>query len=98
MNRKLCILLNIGSSLKFDPVRFIYILGLISSIPARNKDSITETGYVSINSKLIRNFFKDYLSYLDYLILTGVLETKGQYIQGNNQKDIGLQKDMQMPL
>lgn len=76
----------IGSSLKFDPVRFIYILGLISSIPARNKDSITETGYVSINSKLIRNFFKDYLSYLDYLILTGVLETKGQYIQGKQSK------------
>ena len=76
----------IGSSLKFDPVRFIYILGLISSIPARNKDSITETGYVSINSKLIRNFFKDYLSYLDYLILTGVFETKGQYIQGKQSK------------
>lgn len=76
----------IGSSLKFDPVRFIYILGLISSIPARNKDSITETEYVSINSKLIRNFFKDYLSYLDYLILTGVLETKGQYIQGKQSK------------
>lgn len=76
----------IGSSLKFDPVRFIYILGLISSIPARNKDSITETGYVSINSRLIRNFFKDYLSYLDYLILTGVLETKEQYIQGKQSK------------
>lgn len=76
----------IGSSLKFDPVRFIYILGLISSIPARNKDSITETGYVSINSKLIRNFFKDYLSYLDYLLLTGVLETNDQYVQGKQSK------------
>lgn len=76
----------IGPSLKFDPVRFIYILGLISSIPARNKDSITENGYVSINSRLIRNFFKDYLSYLDYLVLTGVLETDGQYIQGKQSK------------
>lgn len=70
----------------FDPNRIIYILGLISSIPARNKDSITETGYVLINSRLIRNFFKDYLSYLDYLILTGVLVTDGQYIQGQKSK------------
>lgn len=66
----------------FDPDRLIYIIGLISSIPAMNKDSITEDGYVSINSKFIRNVFKDYLSYLDYLIRTGVLCTDGQYIQG----------------
>ena len=72
---------NLSSSALFDPDRLIYIIGLISSIPAKNKDSITEDGYVSINSTLIRNAFKDYLSYLDYLILTGVLCTDGQYIQ-----------------
>lgn len=70
----------------FDPDRLIYIIGLISSIPAKNKDSITEDGYVSINSKLIRNAFKDYLPYLDYLIRTGVLCTDGQYIQGEKSK------------
>lgn len=70
----------------FDPDRLIYIIGLISSIPARNKDSITEDGYVSINSTLIRNTFKDYFSYLDYLIRTGVLCTDGQYIQGEKSK------------
>lgn len=71
----------------FDPERLIYIIGLISSIPAKNKDSITENGYVPINSKLIRNAFKDYLPYLDYLIMTGVLCTDGQYIQG--EKSMG---------
>ncbi len=70
----------------FDPDRLIYIIGLISSIPAKNKDSITEDGYVPINSKLIRNAFKDYGSYLDYLIRTGVLCTDGQYIQGEKSK------------
>lgn len=70
----------------FDPDRLIYIIGLISSIPARNKDSITEDGYVSINSTLIRSAFKDYLSYMDYLIRTGVLCTDGLYIQGEKSK------------
>lgn len=77
---------SLSSSLLFDPDRLIYIIGLISSIPARNKDSITEDGYVSINSTLIRNTFKDYLSYLDYLIRTGVLCTDGRYIQGEKSK------------
>ncbi|KAB4464819.1 hypothetical protein GAN98_06545 [Bacteroides thetaiotaomicron] len=77
---------SLSSSLLFDPDRLIYIIGLISSIPARNKDSITEDGYVSINSTLIRNTFKDYFSYLDYLIRTGVLCTDGQYIQGEKSK------------
>lgn len=70
----------------FDKDRLIYIISLVSSIPAKNKDSITEDGYVFINSTLIRNAFKDYLSYLDYLILTGVLCTDGQYIQGEKSK------------
>ncbi len=70
----------------FDKDRLIYIISLVSSIPAKNKDSITEDGYVFINSTIIRNAFKDYLPYLDYLILTGVLCTDGQYIQGEKSK------------
>ncbi len=37
----------------FDKDRLMYIIGLISSIPAKNKDSITENGYVLINSKFL---------------------------------------------
>ena len=66
----------------FDQDRLMYIVGLISSIPAKNKDSITENGFVLINSKLLRGFFKDYLSYLDYLLQTNVLITDGEYISG----------------
>lgn len=77
---------SLSSSQYFDKDRLIYIIGLISSIPAKNKDSITEDGYVPINSKLIKNTFKDYHPYLDYLIRTGVLCTDGQYIQGEKSK------------
>lgn len=66
----------------FDKDRLMYIVGLISSIPAKNKDSITEDGFVLINSKLLRGFFKDYLSYLDYLLQTNVFITDGEYIAG----------------
>lgn len=71
----------------FDKDRLIYIMSLVSSRPAKNKDSITEDGYVFINSTLIRSFFKDYLSYLNYLVSTDVLCTDGQYIKG--EKSIG---------
>lgn len=37
--------------IKFDKDRMAYIIGLISSIPASNKDSISEDGYVHIYSK-----------------------------------------------
>lgn len=63
----------------FDIERLIYIIGLISSIPSNKKDSIDEEGYVPINALYLRKFFKDYLSYLDYLIKTGVVITDGQY-------------------
>lgn len=71
----------------FDKDRLMYIIGLISSIPAKNKDSITEDGFVLINSKLLRDFFKDYRSYLDYLLQTDVLITDGEYISG--KKSLG---------
>ena len=61
----------------FDKERLIHIIGLISSIPAGNRDLITDEGYVPINSSILRNYFKDYLSYLDYLLQTGVLITDG---------------------
>lgn len=71
----------------FDQDGIIHILGLLSSIPAAYKDSITEEGFVSIKSTYVRDYFKDYLSYLDYLIETGVIITDGYYEVG--AKSIG---------
>ena len=86
---------SLSSSQYFDKDRLIYIIGLISSIPAKNKDSITENGYVPINSKLIRNAFKDYHPYLEYLIRTGVLCTDNIF-KVKSLKGISLLKDMKM--
>ena len=61
----------------FDKERLVHIIGLISSIPAGNRDLVTDNGYVPINSSVLRNYFKDYFSYLDYLLQTGVLITDG---------------------
>ena len=73
--------------IRFDKDRLAYIIGLISSIPASNKDSITEDGFVPIYSKYIQRFFPDYKCYLDYLIKTGVIIPDGFYIEG--KKSIG---------
>ena len=64
----------------FDHERMIHILGLITSGRADKKDEIDESGYVPIHSKRIRNYFKDYLSYLHYLERTGIVICDGYYI------------------
>lgn len=64
----------------FDKERLVHIIGLISSIPAGNRDLVTDNGYVPINSSVLRNYFKDYFSYLDYLLQTGVLITDGIFV------------------
>lgn len=69
----------------FDINRLRYIIGLISSIPAKNKDSISEDGYVNINSKTIQKFFKDYLPYLDYLLRTGIFITDNEARTGKSK-------------
>ena len=66
----------------FDKERLVHIIGLISSIPAGNRDLVTNNGYVPINSSVLRNYFKDYFSYLDYLLRTGVLITDGIAFKG----------------
>lgn len=66
----------------FDKERLVHIIGLISSIPAGNRDLVTDNGYVPINSSVLRNYFKDYFSYLDYLLRTGVLITDGIAFKG----------------
>jgi len=70
----------IGAS--YDKDRMLYMLDLLNIIPANKKDSITENGYVSINSKILRKYFKDYLCYLNYLIDTGVIISDNHYEVG----------------
>lgn len=73
--------------LKFDKVKLLHVLGLLSSIPAYNNDLIVEDGYIPIHAKTIKNYFKDYLIYIDYLLDTDVIESDNHYIKG--EKSIG---------
>ena len=82
----------------FDKERMIYVIGLISSIPARYKDSIDENGYVNILSSYIRDHVKDYLSYLDYLIETGIIICDGHYEIGKKSKGYKFAPKYDVPL
>ena len=70
----------------YDIERMIHILGIIASYGADNKDDIDNSRYVPIHSKRIRKYFKDYLSYLDYLIVTGIIVCDRQYIVGERPR------------
>jgi hypothetical protein len=67
-------------NLNFDSDKIVYILGLLSSIPARNKDLIREDGFVPINTTMLNQKVTDYRFYLDYLELTGVIECDPHYL------------------
>jgi len=70
----------------FDIEGLIHILDLLNIIPARNKDLITEDGFVPINSTKIRNYLRDYECYLDYLIKTDILVPDNHYIVGEKSR------------
>jgi len=72
--------------IKFNIKKMNYILGLLSEIPANNKNLILENGYIPIHSSTIRNNIKDYLLYIDYLIATHVIVSDNTYIVGEKSK------------
>ncbi len=71
---------------KFNIDKMNYFLGLISEIPANNKDLITENGFIPIHSVTIRDHIKDYLQYVNYLTTTGVILSDNTYIVGEKSK------------
>ena len=76
------------SRLGFNKDKAYYFLGLITSIPARNSDIITEDGYTPIHLPTIQGrkkgdqCIKDIISYKNYLINTGVIICNGTYTVG----------------
>jgi len=71
-----------NSEIKFHNYKLLYILSLLSSIPALNTNLITEDGFVHINASLLKNNIKDYKQYFDYLINSGVIKSDNYYIVG----------------
>ena len=76
--------------LRYDIERMYHIISLITSARADSKDEIGESGFVPIHSRRIRHYFKDYLSYLDYLIVTGIIICDRQYIVDERPREYKL--------
>ena len=71
---------------KFKKEHLLYILHLITAIPATNKDLDCYNGFVPICSTILQKRIKNYREYLDYLIRTKVLITNNRYIVGFRSK------------
>src|SRR6267142_4750440 len=54
--------------------KLLYVLHIMTTIPASNKDISYESGYIPINANILRSVIgKEYHYYLEYLVDTGVL-------------------------
>lgn len=69
---------------KFNIDKMNYILGLLTEIPAKNKDIIDEDGFVPIYTPLIQNHIKEYPLYFKYLLQTDVLRQNSHYAEGKS--------------
>jgi len=71
---------------QFKKDSLIYIIHLITSIQATNKDLDIINGFVPIYSPVLQKKVKNYRDYLDYLIRYGVILTDNWYIKGVKSK------------
>jgi hypothetical protein len=66
----------------FKKDHLIYILDLITSIPATNKAMELIDGFVPIHAAILQSRIKNYRQYFDYLLQAGVLLTDNRFIKG----------------
>ena len=68
---------------------FVYILHLITAIPARKRDEFEKgNGFTPLNRQLLQKRIHDYKQYLDYLIENYILIEDGYYIPGEKSKGL----------
>lgn len=71
----------------FKKVHLLYILDLITSIPATNKSLELVDAFVPIHAATLQRQVKNYRQYLDYLLENGIILTNNRYVRG--EKSIG---------
>lgn len=71
---------------QFKKDSLIYIIHLLTSIQATNKDLDIINGFVPIYSPILQKKVKNYRDYLDYLLQYGVILTDNWYIKGVKSK------------
>ncbi len=70
----------------FKKQHLLYILDLITSIPANNKKLVLQDGFVPISANALQKKVRNYKQYLEYLISNGVFIVKRQYIPGEKSR------------
>jgi hypothetical protein len=67
---------------KFSKDNLIYILHLLYSVPASNKDLETPDGLVPLYSKSLQKYIRNYNEYIKYLLRAKVIKTDNHYKPG----------------
>lgn len=67
---------------RYNIDKFRYIISLITSIPAFNKEILDCYDFVPINKTILKKRVSDYPRYIEYLIKHGVFEINRQYVPG----------------
>jgi hypothetical protein len=70
----------------FKKAKLLYILDLVTTIPANNKGLQLSNGFVPINAQLLQKKVRNYKQYLDYLVASNVFEVSKQYIPGEKSR------------
>ena len=87
--------LDIDNLIKYNPPvnitnfckdKMIYIISLVTAIPATNKDLEIKNGFVPIHSTFLKSKVKNYRAYIDYLLTHNIFQTNNQYIIGKSSK------------
>jgi hypothetical protein len=68
----------------------LYVLDLITSIPANNKALILKDGFVPINAKMLQRKVRNYRQYLEYLVANNILLINKHIFLGKDPEGINL--------
>ena len=82
----------------FKKAKLLYIIDLITTIPANNKGLKLMNGYVPINAQFLQKKVRNYKQYLDYLVATNVFEVSKQYIPGERSRGYKFSKQYTTPV
>ncbi|MFZ6024572.1 MAG: hypothetical protein ACOYVG_08985 [Bacteroidota bacterium] len=90
-----------GATAGVDPFKvnhLLYIIHIISSIPAQNKSIKNQDGFVPVHAQTLQRKVRNYNQYLKYLVDTGVLVVNRQYVPGKKSKGYKFAEKYNSPL
>jgi hypothetical protein len=70
----------------FKTDRLIYIISLVISIPAINKDLIIKNGFTPINAEMLQRKFRNYDKYINFLLSHNIFITDNHCINGKKSR------------